>query len=67
MEIKVNLENNKVDIHMTSDEVLKLMSNLTRLLVELSDSQMKGGGSVEIANDSGEATTTIHVEKMYCV
>ena len=43
MEIKVNLENNKVDIHMTSDEVLKLMSNLTRLLVELSDSQMKGG------------------------
>lgn len=66
MEIKVNLENNKVDIHMTSDEVLKLMSNLTRLLVELSDSQMKGG-SVEIANDSGEATTTIHVEKMYCV
>lgn len=44
MEIKVNLENNKVDIHMTSDEVLKLMSNLTRLLVELSDSQMKGGG-----------------------
>lgn len=50
MEIKVNLENNKVDIHMTSDEVLKLMSNLTRLLVELSDSQMEGG-SVEIAND----------------
>lgn len=66
MEIKVNLENNKVDIHMTSDEVLKLMSNLTRLLVELSDSQMEGG-SVEIANDSGEATTTIHVEKMYCI
>ena len=66
MEIKVNLENNKVDIHMTSDEVLKLMSKLTRLLVELSDSQMEGG-SVEIANDSGEATTTIHVEKMYCI
>lgn len=64
MEFKINVEKSTVGIHMTSDEALKLLNNLTELFVKLSESS-SDEGSIEITTDSGEEAVTIHVTKEY--
>lgn len=64
MEITVSPGNPGVEIYATSDEVLALINDLSKVLLELAKSSLDDG-SIEISDESGEIPLVIHVEKTY--